>query len=287
MMEEQNIPIWLNTWQSEFLTCFDVWTELKEKAQSHRLSPDQKKEMKDLIQRRILWGKKASQADREHRIKDFVRIYKDEINPLDKFIHEYWEKNGYYDLRFMKNGKMGLRSSKGGILLTPEYEDISFTYDEDDYILDFFYISEFPVKKDGKWGIVNHEQEILIPFEYDFIFRKPGSRNYYVLIKEGKQGLAEKKFKQDENGIDVVVSVEMDAIYHVPGWDLILFTKGKKWGWWFWNYNNYYVHYSDPKYDHIYVPPIEEIRKAPDDADNVFTVQKGNQYFDIPYDTIK
>ena len=68
---------------------------------------------------------------------------------------------------------------------------------------------------------------------------------------------------------------------------MILFTKGKKWGWWFWNYNNYYVHYSDPKYDHIYVPPIEEIRKAPDDADNVFTVQKGNQYFDIPYDTIK
>ena len=47
----------------------------------------------------------------------------------------------------------------------------------DDY---FNTILWFVVKKDGKWGIVNDEQDTIIPFEYDEIFRKPDDYDYFT-----------------------------------------------------------------------------------------------------------
>lgn len=190
-MEKGNLPQWLRTWQSEFQTCLDVWTELKEEALAHQLS-------------------------------------------------EFFNEDGKY-----------------------------------------------VVKKDGKWGIVNRQQKILLPFEYDFIFRKPDSIHYYVLIKDGKQGLATLRTRRGEVIIDIVISVEMDAIHHVPGWDLTLFTKNGKWGWWWEDTFDFYKNYSDPEYDSIYVQPIEEVWEMPDDEDEIITVRKGDKFYDILYWTSK
>ena len=84
-----------------------------------------------------------------------------------------------------------------------------------------------------------------------------------------------------------MVSVEMDAIYHVPGWEIALFAKNGKWGWWWYDMHDCYENYCDPVFDEVYIQPIEEVWEMEDDEDEIFTVRKGTQFFDILYWTIK
>ena len=83
-------------------------------------------------------------------------------------------------------------------------------------------VSIYPAKTNGKWGLVDYRQGVMLPFEYDLIFRKPDSLSAFVLIKDGKQGLAYVEHHQGNVKVDIMVSVEMDAIYHVPGWEIAL-----------------------------------------------------------------
>jgi hypothetical protein len=140
-------------------------------------------------------------------------------------------------------------------------------------------------ERNGQWGLLDDRKEVLIPFEYDRIFLKPGSWDHFILIKDGKQGVA--SIVYPECKASIVVPVEMDAIYDVPGWDLTLFTKDGKWGWWFPDSEGYYESYCYPEFDEVFVQPIEEVWEIEDDEDETFTVRKGDSYYTILYYTMK
>jgi hypothetical protein len=66
-------------------------------------------------------------------------------------------------LLYAQNGKKGAMDFNGRDLFAEAYEDV---------VYDIHYEQErdiFKVKKNGKWGVVNFENEILLPFEYDSI----------------------------------------------------------------------------------------------------------------------
>ena len=279
MKKGTTIPSWLEGWHSEYPTCLDVWQELKSKALSHHLSQDQICEVESMMHKySILHSEIALVDSEEHRREHLVRL-RDELFPLSDQIRDYWNRYGYIDLRVIENGKVGMCSIHGGIALHPEYDDINFTYDKHE----FFYMSIFPVKKEGKWGLVNTNGEILLPFEYDFIFRKPDSICHYILIKSDRQGMA----NIDNKGANIVIPAEMDAVYYVSGWDISLFTKEGKWGWWWYDNSSFYHNYSQPEYDQILIQPIQEVWEMDDDDDEIIVARKGDSFYDFLYWTGK
>lgn len=279
----KTIPKWLQNWQSKFKTCYEVWQELNNAALSKQLTAEQSAQADKMIAQ---WNKinEKLQYEPDPESEDWTelrRIYHEEFYPLTKQIREYWKEHGYTDFLIRENGKVGVRRLDGSIAIPPAYEDISFTYDGDE----FFFKDYFVVKKAGKWGLVSDKGEILIPFEYDMIFRKPEESFYYVLMKDGRQGLAIWDF--DELRINIKVACEMDAIFHVPGWEIVLFSKEGKWGWW-WNDNSTIYHnYNAPEYDEIFIEPIEVVHQMEDDEDELFAVRKGDDYDQILYWTMK
>ena len=277
---EISIPSWLKGWHSEYRTCLEVWQELKGKALAHHLSQAQIDEIEGMMEKYVTLYLEIARLEKENRGMP-MKLYGEELFPLGEKIREYWKDNGYTDFRIRENGKVGMRSVEEAIALNPEYDDICFTYDEHE----FFYMSFFPVKKNGKWGLVNRRNEILLPFEYDCIFRMPDSPHYYILIKGGLQGIA--TYGYEKACINIAVPVDMDAVYYVPGWDLALFAKEGKWGWW-WNDNTTFYHnYCLPEYDQIFIQPIQEVWKKDDDDDEIIVARKGDCYYDILYWTIK
>lgn len=194
-------------------------------------------------------------------------------NEIDKF----WEDNGFFDLTIRENGKVGLYSIFGEILVPIEYEDIDFTYD-----IPKPYPNLFVVKKDGKWGIIDNENNIIIPFEYDRIYRAPDRIGYYVVEQNGKYGyISISSFPSFEG--ETHIPCILDNLYFVPGYYLIAFSKDDKWGWSWWQNNDgiSYFDYNEPEYDELIFKSEDEIYKADDDEDLIFYVRKGDDIKEI------
>ena len=272
----------IKTWQSKFRTCTEVWEECNTKAKEKKLTSDQEAQMDILFKKhRSITEELKFLEERAETSRVAGDLFHNQLLSLHQEIKLFWLKNGYSNMLLEENGRVGLKSLNGGIALPAIYEDVCLTYD--DY--EFFHQWLFVVKRNGKWGLVDKSLNIQIPFEYDKILRKPGAPNHYILIKDGKQGVAD--INHPKHAADIVVPVEMDAVYDVPGWDLSLFTKNEKWGWWFPDCGGYYENYCAPEFDEVFVQPIEEVWQMEDDEDEVFTVRKGNKYYDILYWTIK
>ena len=272
----------LKTWQSKFRTCYEVWEERNKRAMANRLTPEQEAQLAALIckRNRIYQEVKLLEKDKATFKEAFI-MERNRLFPLDEEIKLFWQENGYSDMLVRKNGYVGLKSLDGGMALPAVYEDICLTYDH----WEFFYQWLFAVKNNGKWGLVDGGQKVLIPLEYDRLFRRPGNTDCYILIKDGKQGVAH--INHPKHAADIEVPVEMDAIYDVLGWDLSIFTKNEKWGWWFPDCGGNYENYCTSEFDEVFVQPIEEVWQMEDDEDEVFTVRKGDKYYDILYWTIK
>ena len=272
---------WLEEWLNEYRTCYELWQELDVKAMSHHLSEKQHDELIRMMMRYQAINKKSYElTDRREQ----WRMWKEELTTLDDAIRNYCSEHGHPNFVFIKDSKKGLRSIAGTEVLPPIYDDISFTFD--DYIIwEYYYGFTYVVKKYGKWGVVDNEQHVIIPFEYDFIFRKPGIDDNYILMRDGKQGMA----NITGRFFTVPIKVTMDAIFHVPEMELTLFTKDGRWGWW-WpedsKYSDIYESYSEPQYDEIYVQRVE-YRSMDDEFDEYFYARKGDELYYILYWTIK
>lgn len=274
---------YLKTWQSKFRTCYEVWKECNNKAMANGLTPEQEAQLATLIceHKRIYQEEKQLEKD-EATFKEACKMLSEQLFPLEEEIRTFWKVYGYSEMLVRKDGYVGLKSLDGSMALPVVYEDICLTYDD----CEFFHQYLFVVKNNGKWGLVDDNQEVLITFEYDRIFRIPEYTGHrYILIKDGKQGVA--SIKYPEGTAEITVPVEMDTIYDVPGWDLFLFTKDEKWGWWFPDSSGYYNNYCNPEFDEIFVQPMEEVWKMEDDQDEIFIVRKGKRYYDIVYFTSK
>lgn len=101
----------------------------------------------------------------------------------------YWRKRGSnYARSYYEDGKYGMRASDGTILIAAQYDQIHFAYGG-------FMIAAI----DGKHGVVNEANEVIIPFEYyslqiiyaDHAARIPGpevQRDELRLIAQQEKG---------------------------------------------------------------------------------------------------
>ena len=267
--------------QSKFKTCLEVWKELKDKALSHQLTSEQAVEADNLIaQHNENYREISCLLYNDDTFKEYARRMKKEVYPLVDKIKAFWDKYGYSDFLVHRNGKVGLKSIDGGIVVPPEYDDISFTYD----YLEFFYVQYIVVKKEGKWGLINVNGDILIPFEYDFVFRKPKCGNCYIVVKNGKQGMfCISSTKEKKKVAMIKIPCQMDGIC-MTDWDLTLFCKDGKWGWWWYDDSSFYHNYNKPEFDEILIP-LENVGE--DDEDVVFEARLGEEYHIILYWTSK
>ena len=277
MKQKRVIPTWLEKeWQSEFPPCLDMCHEIQEEALSKQLTNEQQEEVGKMISRFL-----AIDRDIDRHVKGDLKRMRKELFPLLDEIQAYWRGHGYSKLVFEVDGKKGIKDIEGNEALPAEFEDAHFTFD-DRWLAPFR--DNYVVKKNGKWGIVNDKQEVLLPFEYDDIYRLPDSTEYYVVAKDGKQGLI------NPHHLDVVtpIPITMDTIYYVPDWDLTLFTRDGKWGWW-WSEpkdNGFFENYSEPIYDEIFVQR-NEYRSMDDEDDDCIIARRGDQLYWILYWTIK
>ena len=63
------------------------------------------------------------------------------------------------------------------LFATDEYESFGYAYG-----------GSIPVKKDGMWGAVNYENEVIVPFSYDDFFSAPDNLGNFVLTQKGNAG---------------------------------------------------------------------------------------------------
>ncbi|SFF02579.1 WG containing repeat-containing protein [Chitinophaga sp. CF118] len=89
--------------------------------------------------------------------------------------------DNYFDVK--QNGKWGIYSKKDDRMVVPfEYEEFDYCYgceQKGDYVF---------AKKNDKWGVVNFNNEVLVPFEYDHEHLNMRSDEWVeCLYKDGKQ----------------------------------------------------------------------------------------------------
>ena len=111
-------------------------------------------------------------------------------------------------LLYTHNGKKGVMDYAGKDLFNEVYEDVRY---------DIHYEQErdiFKVKKNGKWGVINFDNKILVPFEYDSIkFLGHWNRlkvKLWVVEKNAVFGVV------DENNT-IFVPFEYKGISHLSG----------------------------------------------------------------------
>jgi hypothetical protein len=76
--------------------------------------------------------------------------------------------------------KSGYIDSRGNEIIKPSYDDISITRG-----------SNFNVKLNGKYGVINIRQEFLIPIVYDYLqgISRSRTKDLYRAEKDGKKGV--------------------------------------------------------------------------------------------------
>jgi hypothetical protein len=68
----------------------------------------------------------------------------------------YWSKLGsHYSDKYYQNGKSGMKAQDGTVLLPAEYDDLHFQY-----------CGFMVASKEGKFGVINEANQIVIPFSY-------------------------------------------------------------------------------------------------------------------------
>jgi hypothetical protein len=128
------------------------------------------------------------------------------------------------------NGKYGFVNKNGEEQIPFEYDDVEpFSVEASsvwDYYSDEVYSSpatervSVDAKKNGKWGLIDKANNILIPFEYDDHFKYAGKGLYHT-SKNGKKGMIDEQNK-------VLIPFEYEDIEDF--FDYLKVMKTKKWG---------------------------------------------------------
>ena len=128
------------------------------------------------------------------------------------------------------NGKYGFVNKNGNEQIPFEYDDVesfseekSVVWDYDGEVLDISPAGEkicVNAKKNGKWGLIDKANNILIPFEYDQNIEYAGN-GLYRTSKNGKKGMI------DEQN-NVLIPFEYDDIEDF--FSYLKVKKDKKWG---------------------------------------------------------
>lgn len=192
--------------------------------------------------------------------KHITRLLEDLLTAKDLndvVLKSYKEENK--DVIFTENGKVGLKTTTGDILIPAEYDDIPEVYDRTDQRFGMPPVC-CPVVKDGRYGLYmicssKHDGGLLTKTWYDKVY---GYFSlwvpYYVCVKDGKLGLLDTIMGRE------VIPCEMDEIYESLDFDgCVVFRKGDKYGL---MYGNTSTH---PIYDDIILWSEEYVKVLRDD----------------------
>lgn len=194
----------------------------------------------------------TSSNDRNN--KDYLRELLKVVRKINKYHNEY----GYPVMTYREGEKIGLLDWTGEKISDALYEDACITYD-----VVFKQFGPIPVKQNGYWGLVDDDQNTILPFEYDSIYRLPFNSKYLV-IKNGKQGLVD--FKGN-----ILINCEMDILCHPSYLDEpFFFTKENKWGWYWSDETESFDNKQEPYYDEIYFMSQEEWEGMDSNMDEFF-----------------
>lgn len=170
----------------------------------------------------------------------------------DVVLKSYKEENK--DVIFTENGKVGLKTTTGDILIPAEYDDIPEVYDRTDQRFGMPPVC-YPVVKDGRYGLCmicssKHDGGLLTKTWYDKVY---GYFSlwvpYYVSVRNGKLGLLDTLMGRE------VIPCEMDEIYESLDFDgSVVFKKGEKYGLMFGNIA------TSPIYDDIKIESEDYVR---------------------------
>lgn len=99
-----------------------------------------------------------------------------------KFGYDYISEPEYNGLALIrKNGGLAFYDTLGNRLDDGQFENIDYQATNDGYI---------PISKNGKWGVINENMEVILPFEYD---EAPLlSKNFFILCKKNEK--SQKKY---------------------------------------------------------------------------------------------
>ena len=102
--------------------------------------------------------------------------------------------SGLYELSMYidKRNKYGIMDGNGNIIINPNYDYVRpILKDREIFKLENTYF--FIFKLDKKYGVINNLKEIIIPNKYDFIFQ-PNGANYFLIKKDGFWGVMDYNF---------------------------------------------------------------------------------------------
>lgn len=241
----------------KLLAIREQWRILKDRATSKVLDNEH------LNQVRIL---KAKYETINFRVKPNEKLDMKMIRQRIDLMHQIvdiFKEFGYPSedsIIYREGDKVGLLDLLGNKLTSASYDEFCFTYDDDSFISCY----KFVVRKGGKWGVVNAKEELVIPFEYDFIARVPSDCHDFLVVRDGKEGIINDKG-------EVLVTCEMDSI-HTPGYksEPYFFQKDEKWGW-YWSYDSdFYQNEQKPYYDEIFYMSESEWKKLDDEDEEFF-----------------
>ena len=254
--------LFMLTHQSRLPSVLETWQSAYDKAMENTLAGEPLEESYDLCREWAKWKEIKHKAWELGTKKiDGVDVYHESFE-VDSKLHDLWDEFGYPSFESMTyevDGKIGLLDLVGRKLTPAIYEDFCFTYDWSLFTTDF----QIVAKKDGKWGIIDFEGNIVCPFKYDRIVRVKGSM-YHLVIKNGKQGVVNHRGK-------LVIPCSMDSI-HTPDfkYEPFFFRKNYKWGWYWNGDSSFYNCHQKPMYDEIYYMTEEEWDKLDDEDEEFF-----------------
>ena len=150
------------------------------------------------------------------QMADYRQMYKTAVLAADfDRIHGFESEYDVFTKVYEENGMMGVKDAAGEVLVPAMFDDIACTFT--DCCRGF----AIPVVKGAKLAFAAPDGKgtLVSDFEYDSVHFTDG---FYILIKEGKQGLA------DGCG-QVLIPATMDKVY-VPFNSLVVYENEGKYG---------------------------------------------------------
>jgi hypothetical protein len=103
----------------------------------------------------------------------------DSIGIADESIGLYWVKKGKkYQLCEINNGKPFLHKTQYDFLSAISFDLRRIMIDEK--------ISYFFAQRNGKWGLIDAAENIIKPFEYDYVAKKDDFDNGFIMVKDNQ-----------------------------------------------------------------------------------------------------
>ncbi|MEY3416805.1 MAG: hypothetical protein RL060_916 [Bacteroidota bacterium] len=119
----------------------------------------------------------------------------------------------YFDVENVKGGSWGYIDSKGSIAIAPMYQKV-----------ENFSHQTAIVQRQSLWGIINLQNQVVMPIQYNAIQRMPNTNDSLLLVAEDKN----EKGVLNSHG-DIVVAINYDELKPIQE-GVVSVKKGGKWG---------------------------------------------------------